>query len=837
MANTDLQLNTTITLKDEFSSQMGGFATSVGRLHGMLESLNTTMNKISHIASTPMNNNFSNGLASIGRSAHRANIELTTLNNTLTRTIGLASRTPSGGVTATAGATGGGTRGLGAIRGYRGILGGVTRALSTVNANFFRGLGLVNAGFLRGLESIFSVALRSLGGAGVSGLGGIRGGGIPSSNSPKAFGGFSDLLKNNLVTALVGAFGSMAVIKQAQKLFEDATKQMTVHQRLSHLNFVKNGEIGIDELKDRIFGASMRSKTNYLDFAKMIQTVGARAGGAFGSSGELITFTEQLQKIFTADSEMDASSRISTTVQLSRALLKGQMESRELNQVLYNTPSLIDLIAKTLKKPETEIYKLASDGKITANIVKKAVFDNIDEINKKFLDMPDGWGEVMIRINNYAQHAFQGVYKKITDIFSAERIQKIGEKIAPIFYNLASILERLLDKINPIIDNIINSFDNWFTNLTELTVVLGTVIGLVATLNAVLMVGPVGWILGAVILLEAVIGYLNSIDQTSHTLLGWLTWGFVLLGEYIIDAIRVILNIIVGVFIETFRLIELLIKFIGRIISTFVLGFKLVWITIKSLFFNGMNYIFQGINNLAKGTVNILLDVVNSFLEPLEKGLNSIIELTNKISGTKFQEVRLRMDKNGAIKIFDNFSKALKNDNKQYNNKLAGETNKAYDDYLKSLNKNAKSMKETNDTYNAIEKALWTFRDPLQTANESRDYVESLFSNKNNASNSKSMLNWDKLGTGFDKSSVLNDIKKNTDDIRNNSDFSKYLRELADRNSINHFTSPTYSINLENQNTINSQADYNGFVTRIVDEIKEALLNSPQSIPYGGAYA
>lgn len=99
------------------------------------------------------------------------------------------------------------------------------------------------------------------------------------------------------------------------------------------------------------------------------------------------------------------------------------------------------------------------------------------------------------------------------------------------------------------------------------------------------------------------------------------------------------------------------------------------------------------------------------------------------------------------------------------------------------------------------------------------------------------MLNWDKLGTGFDKSSVLNDIKKNTDDIRNNSDFSKYLRELADRNSINHFTSPTYSINLENQNTINSQADYNGFVTRIVDEIKEALLNSPQSIPYGGAYA
>ena len=252
MANTDLQLNTTITLKDEFSSQMGGFASSVGRLHGMLESLNTTMNKISHIASTPMNNIFSNGLASIGRSAHRANIELTTLNSTLTRTVGLVSHIPSGGVTATAGATGGGTRGLGAIRGYRGILGGVTRALSTVNANFFRGLGLVNAGFLRGLGSIFSVALRGLGGVGLRGLGTTGGGGIPSSNSPRAFGGFSDLLKNNLVTALVGAFGSMAVLKQAQKLFEDATKQMTVHQRLNHLDYVAKGDISINELKDRI---------------------------------------------------------------------------------------------------------------------------------------------------------------------------------------------------------------------------------------------------------------------------------------------------------------------------------------------------------------------------------------------------------------------------------------------------------------------------------------------------------------------------------------------------------------------------------------------------------
>ena len=839
MANTDLQLNTTITLKDEFSSQMGGFASSVGRLHGMLESLNTTMNKISHIASTPMNNNFSNGLASIGRSAHRANIELTTLNNTLTRTIGLASRTPSGGVTATAGATGGGTRGLGAIRGYRGILSGVTRALSTVNANFFRGLGLINAGFLRGLGSIFTVGLRGLGGTGLRGFGGIGGGGLPSSNSPRAFGGFSDLLKNNLVTALVGAFGSMAVLKQAQKLFEDATKQMTVHQRLSHLKFVENGDTNIKDLKDKIFGASMRSKTNYLDFAQMVQSIGARAGGAFGSSGELIQFTEQLQKMFTADSDMSSSERVSTIVRLSKALTKGQLEGRELNEILYQTPSLINLIAKTLGKSETEIYKLASEGQITANVVKKAVFDNVDEINKKFLDMPDGWGEVMIRINNYAQHAFQGVYQKITDIFSAERIQKIGEKIAPIFYKLANIIDKLLDKAVPVIDWVINNFDSLFNGISSLTVLLGSIIGIITTINILMATGPIGIIAVILVSLEIMIQRLNKINGTTYNLVSYIWAGLVFIWEYIMNIFKLIAKftaIYTGYFINAILHIW---NFLSKRVKEIVVMFRSAWVGIKWIFSSGINYLFKSINWLCEKITQGLTIVAQGFLTPMIAGLNMLVDLSNKIAGTKFDKIELSLsaDKNGIVKFFSDNQKILQNEINKNNSILGNEYNGIIDNYSQKLNDSENKLNNAINTVKQLAEGTANnikLKDPLKEAGKALDNSANLW----NFNNPKSpMLNWDKLGTGFDKSSVLNDIKKNTDDIRNNSDFSKYLRELADRQSINHFTSPTYSINLENQNTINSQADYNGFVTRIVDEIKEALLNSPQSIPYGGAYA
>lgn len=765
----DLQLNTTITLQDNFSSRMGGFASSIGRVHGMLENLNKTMNNITRTISAPMGNVFSNSLTRIGRSTHRANIELNMLNNTLRRTVGLTSRLPTG--------------------------------------------GLLNR---------------------VGTVGSTGGGDTPSLNPSSVFSGFGDLLKNNIVTALVGAFGSVAVLKQTQKLFEDATKQMTVHQRLSHLDFVAKGETNINDLKDSIFGASMRSKTNYLDFANMVQKIGARSGGAFGSSGELIQFTEQLQKLFTTDSDMDASSRISTTIQLSRALVKGKMEGRELNQVLYNTPSLINLIAKTLKKPETEIYKLASEGQITANVVKKAIFDNADEINKKFLDMPDGWGEVMIRINNYAQHAFQGVYQKITDIFTAERIQKIGEKIAPIFYNLASIIEKVIDGLTVAIDWLLNNWDSIMKNFVELTTVFGTLIAGATAFNFIMATGPIGWIMITIGALEALVIQLNSIYGTSHTLFGYIAYGLGFIVGHIMNAFKFTIFSITWVIGLLGKIINRIINFFGKVYNALVWTFQNAWIFIKTLFYNGINNLFQGINNLAKGIVNILLDVVNSFLEPLEKRLSAIIGLSNKINGTKLKNVAIQLGVNADF---------WKNQNTKVNQSLIKEAQKSDKEWIKS-NFNSKNNLQISDQFtdsisDSILNGINTF-DPQKQGENWQKATENfnLFSQLNQPKNSK-MLKWDNVSTGFDKSKVLNDIKSNTDDIKNHTDFSKYLRELADRNTINHFTTPTYNIKLESQNTINSQSDVNGFVERVADEIKEALTNSIQGDynSYGGAFA
>ena len=768
----DLQLNTTITLQDNFSSRMGGFASSIGRVHGMLENLNKTMNNITRTISAPMGNVFSNSLTRIGRSTHRANIELNMLNNTLRRTVGLTSRLPAG--------------------------------------------GLLNR---------------------VGTIGSTGGGDTPSLNPSSVFSGFGDLLKNNIVTALVGAFGSVAVLKQTQKLFEDATKQMTVHQRLSHLDFVAKGETNINDLKDSIFGASMRSKTDYLAFADMVANIGSTANEAFGSSGELIQFTEQLQKIFTQDN-MGASERASATVQLSRALANGQFEGRQLNSIL--SPTLINLIAKTLEKPRTEIKKLASEGKIGADIVKKAIFDNVDEINKKFLDMPDGWGEVMIRINNYAQHAFQGVYQKITDIFTAERIQKIGEKIAPIFYNLASIIEKVIDGLTVAIDWLLNNWDSIMKNFVELTTVFGTLIAGATAFNFIMATGPIGWIMITIGALEALVIQLNSIYGTSHTLFGYIAYGlgwlWAKLNNYYIDIYNNFISICLN---------------ISAFVVKGIFNLKRLWFDIisylKIISVNGFSYILKTAVNIMKNMSLSLLDFINSsFLTPLQDSINNILSMVRLISQIKINGKELissdlipnniKMDLN-TQNVNDGFGNLI--------NEIQEKENKANSLLANDIAKQNRKFDILNNNITSQKDILNGFKisriDPTKQGENWQKATENfnLFSQLNQSKTNQKMLKWDNVSTGFDKSKVLNDIKSNTDDIKNHTDFSKYLRELADRNTINHFTTPTYNIKLESQNTINSQSDVNGFVERVADEIKEALTNSIQGDynSYGGAFA
>ena len=264
--------------------------------------------------------------------------------------------------------------------------------------------------------------------------------------------------------------------------------------------------------------------------------------------------------------------------------------------------------------------------------------------------MPDGWGEVMIRINNYAQHAFQGVYAKISNIFSAERIQKIGEKIGPIFYKLANIIDNLLDKAVPAIDWVLDNFDSLFNGISSVTMLVGSLIGIITTINVLMATGPIGIISVIIISLEVMIQRLNKINGTTYNLFSFISACLVFIWESVMDLFKFASIGIVTVGFSIYKLCQ------GMIASC-----SLSWVAIKWLFSSGINYLFQSINWLCEKTVQGLSLVVKSFLDPLITGLNMLVDLSNKIANTKFNKIELSLsgDKNGITKFFSDNSKTL----------------------------------------------------------------------------------------------------------------------------------------------------------------------------------
>ena len=71
-------------------------------------------------------------------------------------------------------------------------------------------------------------------------------------------------------------------------------------------------------------------------------------------------------------------------LQLTQSMASGKLQGEELNAVLDNAQPIVQNIAEYMGVPVGQIKKLASEGAITAEIIKNAMFAAADETNEKF---------------------------------------------------------------------------------------------------------------------------------------------------------------------------------------------------------------------------------------------------------------------------------------------------------------------------------------------------------------------------------------------------------------------------------------------------------------------
>ena len=208
------------------------------------------------------------------------------------------------------------------------------------------------------------------------------------------------------VVSLVSAYAGFKTIGKLVNLSDEYT------QTRARLNLMNDGLQTTDELQQKIFNSAQRARSSYQTQADIVAKLGQRAGDAFKSNNETIAFAENLSKLFVI-AGASQQEMASASLQLTQALGSGVLRGEELNAVFESAPNVIQTIADYLDVPIGKIREMASDGKITADIVKNALLGATNDINSQFDSIPMTWSQVWTGVMNELYVATQPILELI----------------------------------------------------------------------------------------------------------------------------------------------------------------------------------------------------------------------------------------------------------------------------------------------------------------------------------------------------------------------------------------------------------------------------------------
>ena len=225
----------------------------------------------------------------------------------------------------------------------------------------------------------------------------------------------ADNASSRMMTGIKGMIASLAAGFTVKFVVEQTDLYANNQARLGLIN---DGLQTQAELQQKIYAAAQRSRGEYNAMVDSVAKLGLLAGDAFGSNNEMIAFTEQLNKAFTI-SGATTEQRNAAMLQLTQAMAAGRLQGDEYVSVMENAPMVIDAISKYTGKTKGELKELSSEGYITADIIKNALFAASDDINTKFEQMPKTFGSVWTQIANFSTMKFGGLMERVNGFLNS----------------------------------------------------------------------------------------------------------------------------------------------------------------------------------------------------------------------------------------------------------------------------------------------------------------------------------------------------------------------------------------------------------------------------------
>lgn len=219
----------------------------------------------------------------------------------------------------------------------------------------------------------------------------------------------------------------------------------------ARLALVAGSQSNVAALNDMIYESAQRARGGYMDMAKAVASLSVNARDAFPDPRKAVQFMEGMQKLFVIGGASKENQQFAM-LQLQQALASGRLQGDEFRSIIENAPILQDMIAKTMKVSRGELKQLSAQGAITADIIKRAIFENMDEINDKFERMPKRWSDHFTDFKNVVLISFAPIAERINRLANSEGIRSIFSMLKNGVKSIMSVLYAVIGGVEKFVN-------------------------------------------------------------------------------------------------------------------------------------------------------------------------------------------------------------------------------------------------------------------------------------------------------------------------------------------------------------------------------------------------
>ncbi|MDE5995683.1 MAG: tape measure protein [Eubacterium sp.] len=620
----------------------------------------------------------------------------------------------------------------------------------------------------------------------------------------------------NKIKDLASNYLSLEKLQQAMDLSDEFVRTTAKIDAMNQsFNTANNTAKQTDDIVKMIHQSAQDTGIPFNDMAAAVTNFGTNAQNAFGNQEEAVAFADLVQKQMNiaGNSAQESSGAM---MQLSQAMGTGALSGSDLNSMLQQAPNLVQTIADYMNVPISKIQEMADSGALTADIVKNAMFSSADEINAKFESTPKTFEQIMTSIQNNALMAFQPILMKLNEIVNSDffqsfidgfigGIQTVGEIAANVFDFLMQIGGFIADNwsvIAPIILGIVAAIAAYEIIANAASIATKVWSGIQAIFNAIMNMNPVGLVVMGIIILiaviYAVIGWINKATgetlSATGVILGAIMWLGALIINIVIGLINSIIQYLWACFVEPF------IGIVEWILTAANGGFNSFGGAVANL----IGHIISWFLSLGK-IVTTVIDAI--FGTDWTSGLSS---LQDKVTswGTNENAVKIKLE-TPQIKRID--MKDAYNVGYNFGTKI--------DDKVSGFFKKDGGFDLSNilggglDTNNLLGNGLNT-------------------SNVLNGGSSggNSFGNYDTGQIPANIASTAQNTEKAADTMEITSEDLKYLRDIAETEAVNRFTTAEIRVEMNNNNTISSDMDLDGIVDYLAVGVNNAMEKAAEGV-------